>query len=38
MKKRVGMLSVLALSLAISGSAFAATVLKLGHIAESANP
>ncbi len=38
MKKRVGMLSVLALSLAISGSAFAATVLKLGHIAESSNP
>ena len=38
MKKRVGMLSELALSLAISGSAFAATVLKLGHIAESANP
>lgn len=38
MKKRLGALSAIVLSLALSGSAMAATVLKLGHIAETTNP
>jgi tripartite ATP-independent transporter DctP family solute receptor len=38
MKKRFWMLNAIVFSLAISGSAMAATVLKLGHIAEPSNP
>ena len=38
MKKRIGTLSAVAVALALSSSAMAATVLKLGHIAESTNP
>jgi tripartite ATP-independent transporter DctP family solute receptor len=38
MKKVLGTLSVIALSLVLSGPAVAATVLKLGHIAEPSNP
>ncbi|MDR2788180.1 MAG: DctP family TRAP transporter solute-binding subunit [Candidatus Accumulibacter sp.] len=38
MKKRFLFLKAIAFSLALSGSAVAATVLKLGHIAESTNP
>ncbi len=38
MKKRIGTLSAIVVSLALSSSVMAATVLKLGHIAESTNP
>ncbi len=38
MNKRIGTLSAIVLSLALTGSAMAATVLKLGHIAEATNP
>lgn len=38
MKKRIGTLSAIVVALALSSSAMAATVLKLGHIAESTNP